>query len=166
MHNWLARTIRRGSRLRGCQAGTAATEFGFLAPMMILLAFGAYDYGGAFVEGIRLTGAARAGAQQALYASAGWDDTAVAETTALEEYVGHPLTTAEKAALDVGATANTFCGCSNGTVLACTDTCPGGALPSRFIRVTLSTAVPLTLPYPWSTNGEVQVIRNAVVRAR
>ena len=31
-----------------------------------LPAFGAYDYGSAYVEGVQLNGAARAGAQQAL----------------------------------------------------------------------------------------------------
>jgi hypothetical protein len=166
MHDWLARTIDLGGRLRGCRAGTAAVEFGLTLPILTVLALGTYDYGGAFVEGVRLTGAARAGAQQAIYASTGWDDTALAETMALEEYVGHPLTPTEIAALDVAASAATFCGCSDGTTLACSATCPGGSLAGRFVRVTLSTAHPLTLPYPWSPDGEQQITRAAVVRAR
>lgn len=166
MEKWFDRSARRGGELRRCRRGSAAAEFGLTVPLLVLLGFGAYDYGGALVEGVRLTGAARAGAQQGIYGSAGWDDTAAAEQAALEEYVGHALTESEIAALDVAATADTFCGCSDGTTLSCTDTCAGGVAPGRFVRVTLDTAVPLILPYPWSADGEFAITRAAIVRAR
>jgi Flp pilus assembly protein TadG len=166
MWNRLARSIRLGGQLRGCSAGTAAAEFGLTLPFLVLLAFGAYDYGGAFVEGVRLTGAARAGAQQAIYGAPDWDDTAIAEQAALEEYVGHALTESEILAMEVSAVADTFCGCSDGTTVSCSDSCPGGSAPSRFVRVTLSNAVPLVLHYPWTADGELQLSREAIVRGR
>jgi hypothetical protein len=141
-------------------------EFAFTVPIMVLLAFGAYDYGSAYIEGIRLTGAARAGTQQALYDPTVWADTAGARRAALEEYVGHALTDDEIQALAVSATADAFCGCSDGTTLSCSGTCPGGSSAGRFLRVTLNTAVPLILPYPWISNGEFNLAREAVVRAR
>jgi Flp pilus assembly protein TadG len=60
----LARTAR--SVLRG-QSGNSAVEFALVAPILIACGIGAFDYGQAYVEGVRLSGAAREGAQQALY---------------------------------------------------------------------------------------------------
>jgi hypothetical protein len=165
MTDWLTRSTRLG-RLRDCAAGSAATELALTAPLMVLIAFGAYDHGGAFVEGIRLTSAARAGAQQALYGAADWNDATIAREVALEEYVGHALSADEMDALDVSAVADGFCGCSDGATLACSSSCPGGDDPGRFVRVTLSKSVPLLLPYPWSVDGALDLTREAVVRGR
>ena len=52
-------------RMISCPSGSSAVEFGLTAPILVLLAFGAYDYGSAYVESVRLNGAARAGAPQA-----------------------------------------------------------------------------------------------------
>jgi hypothetical protein len=166
MQNWLTRTIRLGRELYACRVGIASVELSLSAGFMVLVAFGAYDYGSAYVEGIRLTSAARAGAQQALYYPTPRDDISVAPQAALEEYVGHAVTEGEVQALSVSATADTFCGCSDGATLSCSGTCPGGDSPGQFMRVTLSTAVPLTLPYPWSADGKLDLAREAVVRAR
>src|ERR671919_2699979 len=101
-------------RLGACRNGNTAIEFGLTAPLLVLLAFGAFDYGGAYVEKVRLNGAARAGAQQALYNSQDWQNTSQMEQVALEEYVGHALTPTEIAAMSVSATANAFCACTAG----------------------------------------------------
>jgi TadE-like protein len=161
-----ARLSRLGRKLGACRAGNSAIEFGLSAPFLILIVFGAYDYGSAYVEGVRLTGAARAGAQMSLYDPTDWDNTALAEQAALEEYEGRPLTSSEIATLPVSAAASTFCGCSDGVTLDCSATCPSGDQPGRFLRVRLSRAVPLTLPYPWAPDGQYDVDRDAVVRAR
>lgn len=153
-------------RLRACRNGNTAIEFGLTAPLLVLLAFGAFDYGSAYVEGVRLNGASRAGAQQALYDPNTWDQTGQAEQAALEEYVGHALTPEEVAAMSVSATAEAFCACTAGATLACTATCPGGVAPGQFVRVSMSRAVPLTLPYPWTEDDEVTVDGQAVVRVR
>jgi Flp pilus assembly protein TadG len=153
-------------RLGACRKGNTAVEFGLTAPLLVLLAFGAYDYGSAYVEGVRLNGAARAGAQQALYNSQDWQNTDQMEQLALEEYVGHALTQTEIDAMSVSAAANAFCACTAGVTLACTDTCPGGESPGQFVSVTLNNATPLTLPYPWANGDTVQVDGQAVVRVR
>ena len=153
-------------RLGACRQGNTAVEFGLVAPILVLLAFGAFDYGSAWVESVRLNGAARAGAQQALYNSQNWQNTAQMEQAALEEYAGHALTQAEIDVMPVGATANAFCACTAGLTLACTDTCPGGEAPGQFVSVTLNNMTPLTLPYPWAEGDSVQVDGQAVVRVR
>jgi Flp pilus assembly protein TadG len=153
-------------RVAACREGNTAIEFSLTAPILVLLAFGAFDYGSAYVEGVRLNGAARAGAQQALYNSQGWENTDQMEQAALEEYVGHALTPEEVAIMSVTATAEAFCACTAGVTLACTATCAGGDAPGQFVRVTLNNATPLTLPYPWADGDTVEVDGQAVVRVR
>jgi Flp pilus assembly protein TadG len=156
-------TVRRVS---AGHEGSTAAEFGLTVPVLVLLAFGAFDYGSAYVEAVRLNGASRAGAQQALYNAQAWENTDQMEQAALEEYVGHALTPEEVAAMSVSATAEAFCACTAGATLACTGTCPGGDAPGQFVRVSMSRAVPLTLPYPWAEGDEVTVDGQAVARVR
>jgi hypothetical protein len=151
-------------RIYACRRGNTAVEFGLTMPILVLLAFGAYDYGSAYVESVRLNGAARAGAQQALYDPINWDDVALAEQSALEQYVGHALTPEQMTALPVSAAATAFCACTAGVTLACSATCPDGSAPGQFMRVSLTLAVPLTLPYPWADDDQVSVDGEAVVR--
>ena len=146
--------------------GSTAVEFSLTVPILVLLAFGAYDYGSAYVEGVRLNGASRAGTQQALYNSQEWQNTEQMEQAALEEYVGHALTPEEIALMSVTATAEAFCACTAGVTLACMATCPGGEAPGQFVRVSMTRAVPLTLPYPWADDDNVTVDGEAVVRVR
>jgi Flp pilus assembly protein TadG len=151
-------------RFGACREGNTAVEFSLTMPLLVLLAFGAFDYGSAYVEGVRLNGAARAGVQHSLYDSSTWGDTDQAEQSALEEYVGHALTPEEVAAMSVSATADAFCACTAGVTLACTASCPDGSSPGQFVRVSMTRAVPLTLPYPWANGSQVTVDGQAVVR--
>ena len=129
----LIRLFRCGDAVRrilACRKGSTAVEFSLTAPILVLLAFGAYDYGSAYVEGVRLNGAARAGAQQALYNAQDWENTDQMEQTALEEYVGHVLTPEEVALMSVSATAEAFCACTAGATLAPARTsAPAAMLP-------------------------------------
>jgi Flp pilus assembly protein TadG len=160
----LFRNITR--RVNACGGGNSAVEFALAGPILVLLGIGAFDYGSAYVEGVRLNGAARAGAQQSLYDSNTWKDTDQAEQTALEEYVGHALTPDQIAAMPVSATATAFCACPAGATLACTAACPDGSSPGQFVRVDMTGTVPLTLPYPWANSDEMTVGGRAVVRVR
>lgn len=157
---------RYARQIRACCRGNSAIEFTWIVPILILVTFGAFDYGSAYVESLRLNGAARAGAQEALYDPLNWNDTARLEQAALEEYVGHGLTSDQVEALPVLAAASAFCACTAGATMACSDVCPGGDTPGRFVQVTLTRGVPLTLPYPWSSGGEVSVQGETVVRVR
>jgi len=156
----LARAIRGDSR------ANAAVEFALAAPILIALGFGAFDYGSAYVEGVRLSGAARAGAQQALYDVRNWQDEDLIERSALEEYAGRPLTQSEMSTMSVSASSLAFCACQAGADLDCSAICPDGSSPGRFVRVSLSRSVPLTLPYPWENSGSTPVAGEAVVRVR
>jgi hypothetical protein len=146
--------------------GNAAVEFSLAVPILVMIAFGALDYGMAYVEGLRLSGAAHAGAGQALYDAAGWENTEDFERTALEEYAGHSLSDDQIALLPVSAVAEAFCGCDNGSTLDCSASCPSGATPNRLVRVTLSRDVQLMLPYPWASTGSLAMAGDAVVRVR
>jgi hypothetical protein len=160
----LARTARGVLR---CRAGNGAVEFGFAAPILILFTFGSFDYGRAYVEGVRLSGAAREGAQQVLYQPAHWQDGQLIEQAALEDYVGHALTPDQMSTVPVSATAQAFYACENGDVVADGSTpCPDGSWPGQYVRVGLTKSVSLTLPYPWSSNGSTAVAGSAVVRVR
>ena len=166
MHDRLLRLDRLVRRLARCGRGNAAAEFATTVPVFVLLAFAALDYGGAYVEGVRLTGAARAGVQQVLYDPVAWNDTARVERAALEEYVGHALTDAQLASVPVTAAATSFCACTGGATLTCSDSCPDGSDPGRFMRVSLSRGVPLLMPYPWTQTDTVAVDGAAVARVR
>jgi Flp pilus assembly protein TadG len=160
----LARTLRGVLRSR---SGNAAVEFGFAAPILIAFAFGAFDYGRAYVEGVRLSGAAREGAQQVLYQPANWQNDQLIEQAALEDYVGHALTPDQMSTVPVSATAQAFYACQNGDVVTDGSTpCPDGSLPGQYVRVGLTKSVSLLLPYPWSSNGSTAVAGSAVVRVR
>ena len=162
-HAGLRHLIGRFHRARH---GNVAVEFAAAAPILILIAFGSFDYGRAYVEEVRMKGAARAGAQQALYEPGNWTKSTMIERVALEEYMGHALSDEEAASLPVSAASSNFCACPGGTEISCSDTCPDGTSPGRFVRVTLTGAVPLTLPYPWSSDGETGVAGAAVIRVR
>lgn len=149
----------------GDRRGNALVEFSLVAPVLILLSIGALDYGLAYVESVRLSGAARAGVQQALYQPDDWQNGPRFEQAAIEEYAGKSLSSAERAALPVSATSSAFCGCVGGGTLGCSSSCPDGSSPARFVRVTLDRSMSLILPYPWA-DGSVDVTGEAVVRVR
>jgi hypothetical protein len=162
----LTRLLLGTREIRGDSRANAAIEFGLAAPILIALGLGAFDYGSAYVEGVRLSGAARAGAQQALYDVDSWQNDELIEQTALEEYAGHPLTQDEIDGMSVSATSLAFCACQAGAELDCSATCPDGSSPGSFVRVSLSRSVPLTLPYPWESSNSTPVRGEAVVRVR
>ena len=166
MVTWFARLRPAVRRIGRSCCGNAAIEFAFAAPILIGLAFGTFDYGRAYVESVRLSGAAREGAQRALYDPSSWENDELIEQAALEEYVGHPLTESEISTMSVSATSLAFCACQSGADLACSATCPDGSLPGQFVRVTLTRSVPLTLPYPWESDGAAATAGESVVRVR
>jgi TadE-like protein len=78
----LTRLLLGTREIRGDSRANAAIEFGLAAPILIALGLGAFDYGSAYVEGVRLSGVARAGAQQALYDVDSWQNDELIEQTA------------------------------------------------------------------------------------
>ncbi len=128
----LARTARSVLRSR---SGSSAVELALAAPILISFTFGGFDYGRAYIEGVRLSGAAREGAQQAMYQPANWQNDQLIEQAALEEYVGHTLTPGQMSQLSVSATSRAFYACESGAEVADGSVpCPDGSLPGGMSR--------------------------------
>jgi Flp pilus assembly protein TadG len=167
MDTRLAKLARTARILLRSRSGSSAVELALAAPILISFTFGAFDYGRAYIERVRLSGAAREGAQQAVYQPANWQNDQLIEQAALEEYVGHTLTSGQMSQMSVSATSRAFYACENGAEVADGSVpCPDGSLPGQYVQVGLSRSVPLTLPYPWSSNGTTAVVGSAVVRVR
>jgi Flp pilus assembly protein TadG len=154
----------RGSLARSDE-GNALVEFGLTLPVILALVVGAYDYGSAYVENLRLVGAARAGAQEAMFEPTDWQNTGRMERAALEDHAGYALTDAQIASYPVTASANPYCACPDGTVVGCSTLCSGVA-PYRMVELTLSTNHNVVLPYPWVTSGSIGLSQDATVRVR
>lgn len=130
----------------GCR-GVAAAEFALVAPVLILLVLGTFDVATMVQTSIRLERAARAGAQ---YAVANSSDMAAVQAQVIAAW---PELTTANVPLPVLA-----CECA-GTVVACTQTCPGGLVQT----VTVTAQRTLT---PHLLQAFSQGTGSAVVRLR
>ena len=148
--------LRRGfmRRAAGSSAGTAAIEFGIIAPVMLIMLIGLVELGFAVKEAMQVQDAAEAGA---LYAGKhGWNAPAIA--AAVVNATGAVGLTATPAPV-------LFCGCPSEAGLApvaCTATCVGGGSPEHFARVSASMAhtpilTGLGLPIPAVLTGHAVV---------
>jgi Flp pilus assembly protein TadG len=120
--------------------GGAALEFGAVIPLLLLLGVGAVDFGRAFLTGVGVASAARAGAQ---YGSQ--SITTSADTAGMR-------TMAESDAGNIGSIAVTtsrFCKCPDGSTPSCSGTCPGAyPLPEVFVKVGVTKSVSMIIRYP------------------
>lgn len=153
-------------RFRDQARGAIAVEAALVLPVLVMLLVGAVDFGMAFVESLRLSAAARAGTQQALYDPRGWQDATLMELTALSEYTGTAVTSADRSALSATARSRAFCGCADGTELLCTSTCAGGATPAQYVEVTVTDDVTFTIDWPFIDGRTLQLARDSIVRVR
>lgn len=102
-------------------------EFAVLAPILTLIALGAYDFGQAVQTSMRLDRAARAGAQHAVALPGDFTGMQAAVRAAWPEL----------SATDVPVPVET-CRCA-GSVLACTSPCAGGM--ERTVTVTAQRSI-------------------------
>lgn len=115
------------TRLIRCRDGVGAVEFALLLPILLLLLLAVADFGLAVNEKMRLTGAARAGAQWA-YKKSG--DTG-----------GVALAVQQAAGLEpsrITIATQSFCGCISGVAVACLGTCNDGNGVRTYVTVTVS----------------------------
>jgi Flp pilus assembly protein TadG len=118
---------RRWCRLWAATDGLGAIEFGFIAPVLLLMLLGVLDFGMAFWQQMEIAGATDAGAQ--------WGMT--------NTYDSNSITSVVQAATSLSVpTANISpsnpCGCASSsgvTTYACTSTCPDGSAPKIYIFV-------------------------------
>lgn len=139
-------------RHRRRRAGTAAVEFGILAPLFFVLLFGMADYGFALDQRLKLQTAARAGAQVAIATPT--------DTTAIENAVRAALPTDWRTDVVFDNPRGWYCECTAGTRVACDSSdalnCPSPA--AAFVEVNIRRAnTPLTPIGPTSVAASVAI---------
>ena len=134
--------------------GSAAIEFGIIAPVLMLLLVGMIELGFAVHQSMQVQDAAEAGA---LYAGKyGWDPAGI--SAAVVNATGADTITASPAPV-------LFCGCPSASgiaEIACDATCPAGGAAEKYVRV--SASIPhsailtsLGLPIPETLTGHAVV---------
>ena len=127
--------IRRPRRSR--QSGSILVEAAVTLPVLILLMFGVADLGRLFFHSNAVAGAARAAVSYVLIGKPNWTDTAGIAAAANGE-------TRDVSSFSV--TSSQVCTCSNGTVVACSDT--GCTSRRRTISVTVQAPFSPLFTYP------------------
>lgn len=122
-------------RLLEGESGNSAVEFALLAPTMLLLMLGVFDFGMAAYENSRLRSALRIGAQ---YAIADSDIDAIRQVAL--DASGY---TDGEATIE----ADVFCECG-GTGSSCTAAC-GATVPQRYVTVSGTVSHTLLMSYPF-----------------
>ena len=129
--------------------GIGAVEFGFIAPILMLLLLGIVDFGMAYWKQMQIRNAANAGIQWAM--TNGYD------------LIKIPAVAASATNLSgIAVTPSLPCGCATGTgvtILACASLCPDNTVPKPYIMVNARICyTPLftwpALPYCASANGD------------
>ncbi len=117
---------RRGS-LRSSLAGSAAIEFGIVAPVLVILFVAVAEVGYTAYQAMQVQNAAEAGALYAI--KNGWDSAKIG--AAIVNATNLPSIAATPAPAQ-------FCGCAGNTgvlVTSCTSTCESGDPPGQYIQI-------------------------------
>lgn len=125
------------AKLWACRSGAAAVEMALVAPFLIAALLGVADFGLAVNERIRLSSAARAGAQTAM--------TDPANTAKIRQAV--ELATEDLVASRLNVTVSTQCGCGDGSAIVCGSTCADGNA-RNYVTVQVTEAYPTLFSYP------------------
>lgn len=115
------------SRLIACRSGVGAVEFALMLPILVGLMAAVADFSLAANERMRLTSAARAGAQAA-YKAAG-DTAGVAAAARAASGLD---------AARISVASQKSCGCLNGAAVACDGACADGNGVRTYVRVTVT----------------------------
>ena len=120
-------SFRKHSRTRYGEAGSAAIEFGLLAPFLVLLAVGTAEIGSSVYKAMQAQNAAEAGA---VYASKyGFDPAGIINS--VENATGG-------ARIDAIPAPATFCGCPTAAGISemdCSSACAEGGAPGQYLRI-------------------------------
>jgi len=137
----LCRLFGRGEK---AIEGTAAIEFGFLAPILALMVVGVADFGMGIYRKMQVQNAAQAGAQYAmLHGFSASISTAVTSASTFAGISAYPA-------------PNQFCGCptsSGVTTAACNSTCADGSVSGNYVTVSSQGTYETILPYPAIPNS-------------
>jgi Flp pilus assembly protein TadG len=124
--------------------GNAAIEFAIIAPILLALLTGAWDFGNCFVESQRLASAARAGAQYGIQAPANATDFA-----GMTQAARNNASDADDA---LTVSASQICTCPGGASVACTGSCVGIPAPQIYVKLVVSEPYTTLFTYPFVTN--------------
>lgn len=124
--------------------GTAAIEFGIIAPVLVFMAIAAMDLGMGVYRKMQVQNAAQAGLEYAIVH--GFDSGAIKNAvTSATTFSG----------VSASPPPNQFCGCASNTgiaPMACNSTCSGGATPGAYVTVSTQGAYTTLLSYPGIDN--------------
>lgn len=141
-----------GRRLFSCRRGVVAVEMALVAPVLVMFILVLADFGLAANERIKLSGAARAGAQAAM--------TDPANTARITQAVQQAAAALPSSGLAV--TVTTACGCADGSTITCGGTCATG-LPRDYVTVRVAETYALLLTYP-GVGSSVNLTGQATLR--
>jgi Flp pilus assembly protein TadG len=123
-----------------CTQAVAAIEAALIAPLVLLMGIGIFDFGEAFFTEMQIQHAAQAGAQYAM--AHGFDATSVsAAVTAATNFTSVSAVPAP----------NQFCGCATNLGVgqtSCTSTCSDGSAPGTYVTVSATGSYETMIPYP------------------
>jgi Flp pilus assembly protein TadG len=125
-----------------CRDGVGAVEFALILPVLVVLLLAGADLGLAVNEKMRLTSAARAGAQSAYQKSGDTGGVTLAARQA-----------AGSSADGLAVVAQSFCACASGAAAACSETCPDGTGTRSYVSVSVSRVWSPVLAYPGLGQG-------------
>jgi Flp pilus assembly protein TadG len=147
----------RTGRYRNAR-GQAAIETALLATTLVLLLGAAVELGRMGYLAMTLDDAARAGVQYGAQSYTTDGDTSGMKTAASNAASTINGTTWWGSSTSFSASASNFCGCSDGTVVACTGSCSSG-VPAIYVQVsTQANYVPMLkipgLPQTFTIHGK------------
>ncbi len=129
-------------------AGAAGLEFAAVAPILLIAGIGTIDIGFATYRNTQVQNAARAGAEYArLHKDDPFDAAAI---SAISDAVVNATNVA--AAIVASPAPAKYCGCASSTGITTTDCsqqCPGGSTPGKYVTVSAQATYTTIIPYPF-----------------
>ena len=125
-------------------AGAASVELALVAPILIVLFMGVWDFGRALSESARMESAAHAGALYGAQSTAYAANTSGITQSARDD--------ADDTAGALNITADQYCQCPSGATVACNSDCGAEGQPRMFVQVQVTEPFTTWFPYPFVTN--------------
>jgi len=122
------------------QSGVVSVELAFVMSFLLVMAFGAFDFGRAGFEKMRVISAARAGAQYGIQ-----NQSAAAN---VQSMIAAARDDANDSTQSLTTTARRYCSCPGAGELICTATCGDGKYPLMYVEVSVSNDIAFWFHYP------------------
>ena len=120
------------------QSGNAAVEFAFVAPVLILMLIGLYDFGMYINQKMQLENLARGAAEYMIKGGT--------EEGIRLDVIGDNMTDEEVEEVELAS--ESICECNDGEVIECSESCEGGDYKRQFFSFSMTRDFSTTFPYP------------------